>query len=310
MSDNKNYTPAVLPPGVHKVKVNSIDLRNRPYKTKEGDIITDVILNVESAPLPNFKGLKKDYNDPNCTETYLGQVGRLKISEWGFKGVNMPDFQISKSEEILRALKSLFIETGQLEWFKAQDAKHATPEELVSDFNYQNPIKGFYFFICAATRQYTNKKGYATDDLYLPKWTKEGGSPFSTKLENLIKYDAAVHFAGPRAKTVTSFEPVTATEPQKEAIKEVLKTETSLPRNPIGESETSRMEREWTEQAAKHKEPAKVDPAYEDFMKGAKTEPIKVDLDKGAKSQPTYKGNDIKEEGGIVINNDRLPWEE
>jgi len=210
MSDEKKYVPSVIPPGNVQCKINSVELRLRPYTTNEGKTVTDVVLNVETKPIIDvaFKGLKRDYNNPN-SEAYKGQVARLRLNEWGFKDTDRADFSITKEDDILRHLKSLFMEVGQHDWFKAQDDKYDTKDiqKLIDAINKEQPFKDFYMYYCLASRQYLNKKNYKTDDLYLPKYSKETGKPFSVNMHDLIKFDIATHVVAPKVKEVQSFEP-------------------------------------------------------------------------------------------------------
>lgn len=296
MSDNKNYVPAVIPAGLVKAKINSLELKDKPWKDKTtGGTITDVILHLETEPMAGtFKGLKKDYNNPN-SDTYLGQVAKVRLSEWGFKDTNMPDFQITREADILRALKSLFIETGTLEWFKAQDGKFDTKDvqRLIDLFNQEQPMRNFYMYYCLATRQYINKNGYKTDDLYLPKWTKDGGSPFSSKLENLIKFDIAKHVTPPKTAEVKSFEPETTTAP--------------VTTTPVAETKTAAATTEemvWEQKAAEVKKAPETDPAFENFMNAGKAQTTPL-TEKPANVIPESNTGIVS--GGDV--NEKLPWE-
>ena len=307
MSDNKNYVPSVIPAGNVKAKINSIELKDKPWKDKNtGGTITDVVLNLETEPMAgSFKGLKKDYNNPN-SDTYLGQVAKVRLSEWGFKDTNLPDFQITREADILRALKSLFIETGTLDWFKAQDAKFDTKDiqRLIDLFNQEQPMRNFYMYYCLASRQYVNKNGYKTDDLYLPKWNKDAGSPFSTKLDNLIKFDIAKHVTAPKTQEVKSFEPdnnagtqTKAFEPTAE--KEAVKSEVTGEAVKTGSTTQSEEDLIWEKKAAEVKQTGATDPAFENFMNAGK-------------ANAAVDQNKVETEGtGIVSSgsNEKLPWD-
>jgi len=199
MSDQKNYIPAVLPSGNHKAKITSFELRERPFKTKAGNSIIDLVLNLETEPIGgNFKGLKKDSTNP-ASEVYLGQVARVKYSEWGFSdGMTPGGNKIEGDKEILKSLKSLCIEIGQLKWFQDLDEKLPTVAEAVKAVNESGHFKDHYLYWCLASRQYVNKNNYATDDLYLPKYSKEAGKPFSKKMDDLIKYNSTNHLMKPK----------------------------------------------------------------------------------------------------------------
>lgn len=210
MSEGRKFIPALIEPGNVQAKINSITIKDRGYKNKEGNIITDVILNLETKPIGgNFKGMRKDSNDPN-SPTYLGQIGRVKLNEWGYSdGQPIPDFILKRDEDILRALKSLFIETGTLSWLEAQHEKYSSPEGLIELFNRDLPFKDMYLYWCIASRQYTNSRGYTADDLYLPKYNKELGKPFSVEPAGIIIFDFKKHVQTPKKKDVDNFEATT-----------------------------------------------------------------------------------------------------
>lgn len=199
MSETKNFIPSVIPPGSVKAKIVGFELKVRPYKTKEGDPITDIILNLNTDSIGGtFRGLKKDYNDPN-SEHYLCQVGRCRISEWGFsKGKTKSGVEVDPEKDMLRALKSLCMEIGELKWFQDVDNTLPTVAEMIKQINESNIFKNFYLYFTIASRQYLNKKNYVTDDLYLPRYSKEAGKPFSKKMDDLIKFNSTVHVMKPR----------------------------------------------------------------------------------------------------------------
>lgn len=306
MSDKK-YTPSVIPPGNVQAKINSIELRDRPYKTKEGDIITDVVLNLETKPITDvtFKGLKYDYTNP-ASATYKGQVARVRLNEWGFKDVNRTDFTITKEDDILRHLKSLFMETGQLAWFTAQDDKMGVKDikRFIEAINKDQPFKDFYMYYCLASRQYINKNNYKTDDIFLPKYDKEVGKPFSVEMKDLIQFNIEKHVTPPKTKEVTSFEPVketptntetttTATTQNGQAVNNPLKNE----EEDINWEKADERNKEILEKEAKAKEHTE---AVDNFMNQA---PVKKEE---AVVMPETNTGIVS--GGAP--NEKLPWEE
>lgn len=191
MSDQK-YIPAVIPPGNHKLKINSIELKTRAFKDA---LVYDIVLNVETEPITgdNFKGLKVDYND-DSKGTYKGQVGRVKYSEWGFKDGETKTHQpVVAIDEMLKALKSLCMEIGQLKWFQDLDDTLPTVQDAVDAINRDQIFKNHYLYFCLASRQYLNKKNYVTDDLFLPRYSKEAGKPFSKKTDDMIVFNSTIH---------------------------------------------------------------------------------------------------------------------
>lgn len=216
---SNGYIPAVLPPGNHKAKILKIELRERPFKTKTGATITDIVLHLETEPIGgNFKGLKKDYTD-DSKGVFLGQVAKVRSNEWGFSdGQNRSGDPIDAQKEMLKALKSLCMEIGQLKWFQDQDEKLPTASQLVEAINKAELFKDHYLYWCLASRQYMNKKNYATDDLYLPRYSKEDGKPFSKKMDDLIVYNSAKHLVKPAGAANTSNSTAQTTPPNQTSI--------------------------------------------------------------------------------------------
>ncbi len=195
MSDQKpKFISSALTPGTHKLKINSFDLKKRSFNNRDSNPIFDVILNVEGEPLGgNFRGFKKDYNDPN-SPTYLGQVGRLRLNEYGYSDSKLADgTEISADKDILRNLKSLCMEIGQLKWFQDVDDKLPTPESLIKELNASGIFKDHYLYYTVCSRQYINNKGYTADDLFLGKYKAGVGKPFSKTVEDLIPFSSTAH---------------------------------------------------------------------------------------------------------------------
>lgn len=218
MSTEKTYINSVMSAGNVKCKINDITIRTRPYKSKEGNDIFDVVLHLESEPIKagNFKGLKMDYTDSN-SKHYLGQVARVNMHKFGYSdGATKSGIEVIADEQIARALKSIFIEINAYDWLQEQDGIFKTKEALLNFARKEKIYQDKYLYYCLATRQYINKSGYVADDLYLPQYNKEIGSPFAKDLEKVIKFSAEVHVEKPR-------------DAPKEVVKEVVKEETKQP---------------------------------------------------------------------------------
>lgn len=225
----KKWISSVLGPGNVKAKINSLSVQTRPYKNDLGNDIYDIMLHLESEPVKGlFKGLKIDMNNPASKE-YLGQVGRVRLSQYGFSdGVTKTGIEVTAEGDMARALKSLFIDLDLYEWYQQQDGLFKTHQLFIDFVNKENILNDKYLYYCLATRQYVNKKGYLTDDLYLPRYNKEIGAPFATQMEKLIKFNAEVHITKPK-EAVTQLPKANPTEVQKEKIVETLKEENGLP---------------------------------------------------------------------------------
>lgn len=199
-------TSKTIPPGNWEAKILQLEITERKYRTNDDKPIFDLVLHMESKPIGgNFQGFRKDMNDES-KGYFLGQVARVKYNEWGFSdAVLKGGTELFAEKEISKALKSLCMEISQLQWFQQQDDSLPTAKELVERINKAELFKDHYLFWCFGSKQYVNKKGYATDDLYLPKYSAEAGKPFSKKFEGTIIYNSTIHFMKPKgAATATA----------------------------------------------------------------------------------------------------------
>lgn len=194
-----NFISKTITPGNHEAKIHFIELKEKGFKNNLDNPIFDIVLHMETKPMGgNFQGFLRDPKDAS-KGNYLGQVGRVRYSEWGFSdGKLAGGTEISGEKEILKALKHLCTEISQLNWFQQQDEKLPTAKAMIDLINQSEMFKDHYLYWCFASRQYVNKKGWTTDDLYLPKYSVEAGKPFSKQTTDLIVYNSSIHLMKPK----------------------------------------------------------------------------------------------------------------
>ena len=212
MSAGSGNTKPVISVGNQKVKINSISFDPTPYDAESFNIV----LNVESEPITGeFNGFSKDMNNPN-SERYLGQVGRVRFSQYPYKDAILPSGrEISKDTEVLKGMVYL---SEVLNKREALDKIEANTIELFMDECNKLFSNSEYINACIGGREWENKEGYINFDLYLPKMSKEGIPLEAIDKENsrLLTYDEnnknhLRKIQTQNAPTTTSFEPATAT---------------------------------------------------------------------------------------------------
>lgn len=197
-------TPKVIQPGNIECKINSVTLDKVPYK--EGAY--HISLNVETQPMgDNFEGFLVDKDNPDG-DRYLGQIGRVRFSEWPFSdGETKSGIKIIRDKEIVRAIETICKEVGCTDWLEQQDNVYETIEEFMEAFNSEKPFKNKFVKMCVAGREYMNKQGYMNYDLFLPK-VMRGQVNFervNAELSKLIKFDSEAHIKKAKTESVASF---------------------------------------------------------------------------------------------------------
>lgn len=204
--------PKTLSPGNVTFKINGIFLDSVPYKAGAYNLR----LEVEGPDMgSDFEGFFIDKDDPSKGR-YAGQVARVRFSEYPYSdGVTPKGDQISRDLEILKALTNLCRTLDCMNWMTAQDNKHETIESLVEQFNSDKPFAGNYLRACIAGREYTNKAGYTSYDLYLPKYSKQGISYESANVDEamskVVKFNPEVHIKKNKTTETKSFGDSTTT---------------------------------------------------------------------------------------------------
>ena len=203
-------TPKEIQPGNNTCKINEIF--SEDVKWKDG--AKHLIIQMETEPIGgDFEGFAVDKNDP-AKGKFLGQVARVKAGEWPFSdGKTKGGVQIFREDETLRFIMSLFDALGKRDWLDKATAKgdeFESVDALIEFINKEKPFDGIFLDCCIAGKEYKNKQGYDTHDLFLPKFSRKG-VPFEKKGTNsgkLLKFDASEHIKkNPKAESVDEFAP-------------------------------------------------------------------------------------------------------
>lgn len=193
-----------LEPGSQKCKINNVTLEE--FKLKPGAY--NVILSLESESMGDaFEGFFINKDKPELGR-HTGKVGNIKLTEWAFAdGETKSGIAVSRDNELLKSLKQLCISLNCNSWLDTQDNKHDTVESLFAAFATEKPYASNFFNFCIAGKEYQNKAGYNSYDLYLPKYSKDGVPVEALNVEpsKLIKFTETTHIKRKVVTTVSEF---------------------------------------------------------------------------------------------------------
>jgi hypothetical protein len=198
-------TPKVLQPGNHKVTIRAIGYED--FKFKPGAL--HIVLNLEGEEQDgDFEGFFIDKNNESLGR-YKGQVGKVKANEYAYAdGVTKTGIEIGRDSEILKFLKNLCVEVGCDNWLIEQNGKHSTIQSLIEQFNNDAPFKDKWLNTCIAGKEYLNKEGYTSYDLFFPKYSKTG-IPFESAVKNsgkVAKFNERDHIKKKPVENVAGFD--------------------------------------------------------------------------------------------------------
>jgi hypothetical protein len=190
-----------IAPGNHVLKINSIDLED--FRFIDG--AKHLILHVETAPIEGFEGFMLDKDDESKGR-FEGQIGRVKASQYAYAdGETKSGIKIQRDRSVLIFLQSLSKTLGINDWFVGQDGKHDTIETFVDAFNATAPIKDLYLEFCVAGKEYLNKSGYTTYDMWLPKAENRKYAYGEIEGGKIIPYDESKHLKKLEVRDVNNF---------------------------------------------------------------------------------------------------------
>jgi hypothetical protein len=190
-----------IAPGNHVLKVNNIELED--FRFIDG--AKHLILHVETEPIEGFEGFLLDKDDESKGR-YTGQIGRVKASQYAFAdGETKSGIKIQRDRSVLIFLQTLSKALGVNDWFAEQDGKHETIEDFVDAFNIQAPIKDKYLRMCVAGKEYLNKAGYTTYDMWLPKADNKKYALTELNSDKVITFDETKHLKKLEVKDVNNF---------------------------------------------------------------------------------------------------------
>lgn len=192
--------PKTIAPGNYVLKINNVVLED--FKFIEN--AKHLIVNVETEPIADFEGFLIDKDDESKGH-YAGQIGRVKASQYAFAdGQTKTGVKIQRDRSILMFLQNLCKSLEINDWFVAQDNKHDTIEEFIDAFNNEAPFKDIFFDACVAGKEYENKSGYTSYDMWFPKGSKDGYA-ITNKGGKVLPYNEADHLKKMETKAVESF---------------------------------------------------------------------------------------------------------
>jgi hypothetical protein len=190
-----------IAPGNHVLKINSVELED--FRFIEG--AKHLILHLETAPIEGFEGFLLDKDDESKGR-YVGQIGRVKASQYAFAdGETKSGIKIQRDRSALIFLQSLSKTMGINEWFLEQDGKHETIEEFIDAFNKTAPITDKYLEFCVAGKEYLNKGGYTTYDMWLPKAENRKYAFGEVEGGKVIPYEESKYLKKLEVKDVNNF---------------------------------------------------------------------------------------------------------
>lgn len=195
----------IIQPGNIVCKINAITLDSVPYK----DGAYHVSLHLETEPIKEegFEGLLVDKDNPSGPK-YLGQVARIKTSEWAYSdGTTKTGVNISRDTEIVRVIENICKQAGCTKWLEDHDNMFNTIEELVEAFNNDGLFKNIYMQFCIGAREYINKAGYTSYDMHLVRPERGQLSFQNVKAESLKvpTFNAEKHIKKTKSEPVASF---------------------------------------------------------------------------------------------------------
>ncbi len=202
--NSSDFIKSIIAPGNHELKINKVYLK--PEANPEFGV--KLILAVETKVIGGtFKGFQIDPKNP-AEGNYLGQVGNLAYSKWGYKDfLTSGGVQINRDEEILKAIKTICDTLKLGTWFDDADGKYATIEAFVEGFNKDAPFTNVWAHYCVAGREYSSKDGkHVNHELFLPRDERTLGKAFSLNADKVQKFFYSTHVEPlkPKADQATS----------------------------------------------------------------------------------------------------------
>ena len=192
-----------LEPGNRVAKINSIYLEE--FKFKPGAY--NIMLSLEGEDLgPNFEGFYIQKENPELGK-YKGKAAIVKATEWAFAdGETKSGITISRDTEILKFLKQLSVSLNS-EWLTSVSGTFDSIEDLFKGLAINTAFKNEFYNFCIAGKEYTNKQGYTSYELFLPKFTRTDKpiALLNSQTDPVCKFDPAVHIRKKKVENVTDF---------------------------------------------------------------------------------------------------------
>lgn len=189
-----------IEPGNHLLKINSIELEDFSFIPGAYHLK----LNVETKPIEGFEGFMIDKDNPSLGH-YKGQIGRVKASQYAFaNGETKTGIPINRDKSILIFMQNLCKALEINDWFVAQDGLHETIEDFIAAFNKTAPFQDKYLNFCIAGKEYQNKNGYTSYDMWLVK-SEKGKYSFGVNRDKVMDFTSDLHLKKMENKPIDSF---------------------------------------------------------------------------------------------------------
>lgn len=185
---NESTISKTFGPGPIDAKINNITIETPGYKDGADQRI--IMLHLEGPALGDFEGFLVDKNNQNGPR-YAGQIGRVKLTYWAFKDGQNPKTGVKydRNDSILKALDSLAKVLGKKD--KLDLISASTIEEYVELAG--KVLSGpTVLSFCVGGKEYLNKDGYSTYELFLVKGDRNRYSYeiAGTKPSKLVTFNA------------------------------------------------------------------------------------------------------------------------
>jgi len=163
--------PKIIEPGNRVIKVNKVYLDRAPWSDEGYNLMFDC----EGPELgSDFQGFFIDKDD-EAKGRHKGQVGRIRASRWLYESKTLAgDIEIDRDLEITKFLKHFANAAGSTKWMDESHNKYPTIEEFVEAFNNDAPFKDKFISACVCGKQYESRDGYTNNDLFFPKFSRNG----------------------------------------------------------------------------------------------------------------------------------------
>jgi hypothetical protein len=190
-----------IAPGNHTLKINGIFLED--FTFIEG--AKHLIIHVETEPIEGFEGFLIDKDDESKGR-HAGQIGRIKASQYAYvDSTTKTGIKVERDRSVLMFLQTLCKALDINDWFVEQDGQHETIDDFIAGFNKTAPFKDKYLEFCVAGKEYLNKSGYTTYDMWLPKAENRKYAFGDVETGKVITYDEAKHLKKLEVKEVKGF---------------------------------------------------------------------------------------------------------
>lgn len=200
-----------IQPGNVKAAIRDVELSQRSELAKKKNGYY-VVLHLETPKIEGFEGFFIDVKNEEKGR-WLGQVGRVKTHTWPYSdGETKTGQKINRDMDIMRMIKRICIALGPEaeKWFDVDaNNKYDTIEDFIKGFNESGLYKDRWMNWCIACREWRKDNGHIGQDLYLPKFSRDGVPFESIAVEEaeskMLKFVEATHLEKVEGQPVAQF---------------------------------------------------------------------------------------------------------